>query len=287
MGATGPAPTIRGFDMATLEYGRFKLDGGAMFGVVPRPLWARTNPPDDRNRIELAMRGLLVRGAGFVALVDCGSGGKMPAKLAEIYDLRPAPGGVEALLAPFGLAPADVTHVLLTHLHFDHAGASTTVRDGRVVPTFPNARYVVQRSHLAWARDPTPRDRASFFADDFEPLAAAGQLVPVDGAARIVPGVEVFPAAGHTPGHQGVRVTDGQSSVLHLGDLVPTSSHLPVPFVMGYDLEPLVSVSEKERLLGEVADRGDVLVFEHDPDVAAARIRRGPRAFELRETVEF
>ena len=287
MGATGPAPSLRGFDVATLEYGRFKLDGEAMFGVVPRPLWSRSDPPDDRNRIELAMRGLLIRGPGVVALVDCGCGDKMPPKLQEIYALRPAPGGIDALLAPFDLQPSDVTHVLLTHLHFDHAGASTTARDGRVVPTFPNARYVVQRTHLAWARDPTPRDRASFFADDFEPVAAAGQLVEVDGDARVVPGLEVFPAAGHTPGHQGIRVTDGQSSVWHLGDLVPTSSHLPVPFVMGYDLEPLVSVTQKERLLGEVADRGDVLVFEHDPAIAAARICRGPRAFEIRESVEF
>jgi glyoxylase-like metal-dependent hydrolase (beta-lactamase superfamily II) len=278
---------VEGFDLATVEYGRFGLDGGAMFGVVPRPIWERTNPPDARNRIALAMRGLVIRGRGVVAIVDCGAGDKMAPKLADIYAIRGPEGGIDAALARHGLACEDVTHVLLTHLHFDHAGGSTRVRDGRVVPTFPRARYVVQRRQLAWARSPSSRDRASYVADDFEPVAAAGLFQEVDGTFDVAPGLAVFPCSGHTPGHQGVRVTDGRETVLHLGDLLPTSSHLPVPFVMGYDLEPLGTCADKEAILGAAADGGHVVVFEHDPEVVAARIRRGAKSFEVSERLDF
>ncbi len=254
-----------------------------MFGVVPKPLWERTNPPDGRNRITLAMRGLLVEGEGAVVLVDCGAGSKWTPKLADIYDFREAEGGVAGVLAGAGLRVEDVTHVILSHLHFDHAGGSTRARDGRVEPTFPRARYLVQRRHLEWARRASVRDRASFFQDDFEPLAEAGVLVEVDGPAEVLPGLWVEVADGHTFGLQVVRVAGPEGDVVFPSDVMPTASHVPLPYVMGYDLQPLVTVSDKERILERAALAGDIVVFEHDPRIAAARIRKGERGYEVAE----
>lgn len=277
-------PAIGDFELAVIEYGRFALDGGAMFGVVPKPVWERTNPPDSRNRIALAMRGLLIRGRGVVAITDAGAGEKMAPRLTDLYALKSCEGGIETALAGHGLKCEDITHVLITHLHFDHAGGATRVRDDRVVPTFPNARYIIQKDQLAWAQNPSPRDRASFFAEDFRPLMEADSIEEVQGTYEVAPGLRVFPCSGHTPGHQGVAIS-GRETVLFLGDLLPTASHLPVPFVMGYDLFPLRTCADKEEILGRAADEGHIIVFEHDPNIAAARIKRGQKAFELLEVI--
>lgn len=265
-----PRLTLGDWTVHTLESGALRLDGGAMFGSVPKPLWSRLQPPDERNRIRLAMRCLLLEGHGVRALVDVGAGEKWSQKLADIFAFEPEPT-LEQSLAQAGLAPGDITHVILTHLHFDHAGGATR-RDGdRLVPRLPNARYAVQRANLDNARHPNPRERASYLPENFEPLVEAGVLDLWEGARQPWPGVEMIPAQGHTRGQQLVRVSGGGESLYYVADLVPTSSHVRVPFVMGYDVAAIETMAEKRELLGRAAGEGAWVVLEHDPLVAMGR----------------
>jgi glyoxylase-like metal-dependent hydrolase (beta-lactamase superfamily II) len=277
------------YDVTTVAAEWLRLDGGAMFGVVPRPLWERTNPPDEKNRIQLAARVMLLRGEGRVAIVDAAIGGKDTARFREIYAIDRSPG-LEAGLEREGVLADDVTDVILTHLHFDHAGGATR-RDGdRLVPTFPRAAVHVQRGNLRHAREPNERDRASYLADNVAPLEAAGVLREHDPDDEILPGVFARVVNGHTPGQQMIALEDpsrsGACAAVFPCDLVPMTSHLPIPYVMGYDLEPLVTMREKTRWLPLWAEQGSVVVFAHDPEVAAARIALGPRgAYQVAERV--
>jgi glyoxylase-like metal-dependent hydrolase (beta-lactamase superfamily II) len=268
------------YEAHALHGGDFALDGGAMFGVVPRPLWERTNPPDDRNRIALAMRLLLLRGPDRTFLVDTGIGDKWGDKENGIYRVEGAVLPDEAVRRA-GFDPFAVTDVLLTHLHFDHGGGSTRA-DG--TPVFGNARYHVQRRHLEWARDASVKDRASFRPLDFEPLAAQDRLLLHDGRVEVADGVELLPVSGHTRAMQLVKVSFDET-LLYMADLVPTRAHLRTPWVMAYDNEPMRTMREKTRLLGRAAREGWIAFFEHDPQVAACRVRRGERDFEAGEAV--
>lgn len=237
-----------------------------MFGVVPKPLWSRVRPCDDRNRILLAMNVLLVEEEGRITLVDNGAGTKWDAKRKDIYGFELK--SPEEILAPSGLSPSDVNVVIDSHLHFDHAGGNT-VRDGDgpPVPGFPNARYVVQRGELEFARLDNERVRASYERDNIEPIAKAGLFDLVDGEARISPRIEVVPAPGHTPHLQMVLVRTGEHVIAFLADLVPTASHVPFPWIMGYDVEPLRTLESKRRILPTAARERWWCVFEHDADL--------------------
>ncbi len=264
----------------------FGLDGGAMFGIVPRPLWEREQPPDGRNRIRLACRCLLLQGDGRVVLVDTGIGAKWSARERGIYAIEPVAGGLPRALAAGGVEPGDVTDVIQTHLHFDHAGGLTSpapgasaeeaARDGAaVVATFPAATLHVQRRNWRWAAAPSPRDAGSYRAVDWAPYTAGGAALHlVDGAAPILPGVDALPTEGHTPGQQMVRVRGGagEPDLIYCGDVIPTHSHLRLPWNMGYDLAPLTILDEKRAVIDEAAARGHLLVLEHDPEVAAVRV---------------
>jgi glyoxylase-like metal-dependent hydrolase (beta-lactamase superfamily II) len=233
----------------------------------------------------MATRVLLIRGEGRVAIVDSGIGNKEPQRFRDIYAVDASRGVVEAL-ADKGVAPEQVTDVILTHLHFDHAGGGTRRGGDTVVPAFPRAAYHVQRANLAQARSPNDRDRASFFRENWEPLEAAGLLREHGPDAEILPGVFARVTNGHTPGHQMIEVEGGDAVVAFAGELSPFTSHLPFPYVMGYDLLPVVSMEEKRRWLPVWAERGAVVVFDHDPDTAAARIRLGARGYyEVAERV--
>jgi len=273
------------YDIHALDTGTFALDGGAMFGVVPRTLWEKSNPPDERNRITMAARVLLLRGGGRTILVDTGNGGKFNEKLRTIYRMENAQGGLEGSLARHGVTPDAVTDVILTHLHFDHAGGATALRGGEPAPAFPNARYYVQAEHWRAAQAPTERDRASFFADDFEPLRRAGVLEFTEGEGEILPGIRVAVIHGHTAALQCPVVSDGRTTLFYCADLVPTSSHVPLAWIMGYDLRPLVTLEEKRRILGQAADEGWVMVFEHDPLLGAARLARTEKGIVLGDAV--
>ncbi len=266
---------------------RFGLDGGAMFGIIPRPLWERTNPADEQNRIDMACRCLLVEYADRTVLVDTGIGSKWSDKERGIYKIHDQDLSLTDALAARDLAPDDIDEVVLTHLHFDHAGGvsefgadQTTVR-----ATFPNARHWVQRRNWSWANSPSARDGGSYRKVDFRFFEAddeAPELTLVDGIAEILPGIEVLPVHGHTFGMQLVKITTDRHTFVYLADLIPTTSHMRDPYVMGYDLQPLVTVEEKREILYEASRHDWILLFEHDPKTGMARVeideRGRPRA---------
>jgi glyoxylase-like metal-dependent hydrolase (beta-lactamase superfamily II) len=268
--------TVGRYACWTLEGGVVRLDGGAMFGVVPKPLWERHAAADARNRIPLAMRCLLVEHPEGLVLVDTGLGDKESAKFRDIYGLENAghagPTALEDALAETGHAAADVRWVVNTHLHFDHAGGNTRRGEGDAPAlAFPNATYVVQRGELDFASHPNERTRANYLAPNFAPVAAAGRWRLVSGETELLPGIHLLPTPGHVPWHQSVLVRDGETAACFLGDLVPTAAHLPAAWIMGYDLEPLVTLATKKVVLARAAAERWELIFEHDPGIARGR----------------
>ncbi len=265
----------------------FGLDGGAMFGVVPRPLWSRSNPADDRNRIDLAARCLVIDIDDRRVLVDTGMGDDWHGKTADIYKVDHPEGSLRAQLDARGIAPDSITDVLMTHLHFDHAGGLMRTDDGGSrTPTFPAARHWVQRENWVWAHHPTLRDAGSYRRDDFAALGDLVDLELVDGVSEILPGIQVIPTRGHTPGMQIVRFDVGDHRVVYVADLIPTLGHLQLAWVMGYDVYPLSTVREKHEVLENAVNNDWVLALEHDPVHAFARIERdGPDRYRVAEAV--
>ncbi|HEX8671963.1 MAG TPA: MBL fold metallo-hydrolase [Longimicrobium sp.] len=257
-----------------LEGGTQRLDGGAMFGVVPKPLWERRIAADERNRIPLGMRCLLVETPDELVLIETGLGNKEDEKFRGIYGVDNASGAgrpdrVHDSLAAAGFRAEDVGIVVNTHLHFDHAGGNT-YRDeaGEVRLSFPNARYFVQRGEWDWAHLKNERTQASYLPDNFEPVMAAGRLELVEGDVEIVPGISVYRTPGHCPHHQSVLVSSGGETACFLADVLPTFAHLPLPWIMGYDVEPLVTLESKRALLSRATEERWLLVSNHDPVTA-------------------
>ncbi len=268
-----------------LDAGRFRLDGGAMFGVVPRVLWEKKKQPDERNRIAMATNLLLIQENNRTILVDTGIGTKSDEKFKKIYAIDDA-YHVVAALQQVGIAPEAVTDVILTHLHFDHAGGATRYSDaGEVVPTFPNARYYVQKAQYEWALNPSEKDRASFLAENYVPLFEAGQLELLESDGEIFPGISVITVTGHTPGQQMVRVQGGGQTLLFAADLIPLEPHLSIPWIMAYDLYPLETLQEKKRILQQAVAEDWIIIFEHDPEVPAGRIMQTEKGFALKTPV--
>jgi glyoxylase-like metal-dependent hydrolase (beta-lactamase superfamily II) len=280
----------------TLEGGFQRLDGGAMFGVVPRTLWKTRIEPDERNRIPLAMRCVLVEHDDGLVLIDTALGNKEDPKFLGIYGVEnqglEGATQLEDALASAGFLPRDVKWVINTHLHFDHAGGNTTMdpdleNDPRrhVRPTFPNATYVVQRGELDFARRTNERTRASYLPHNFEPVAAAHRWRLLEGDGEVLPGISVRLTPGHVPFHQAVMLRDRGETAVFIGDLFPTVAHLPLPWIMGYDLEPLRTLESKRALLAEAVAGGWRLIFEHDPKVAIGTPVQDGKAVVLRDVV--
>ena len=260
----------------TLEGGRQRLDGGAMFGVVPRTLWKTRIAPDDRNRIPLAMRCLLIEHPDGLVLIDTALGNKEDAKFLDIYGVEnqglEGATQLEDALASAGFLPRDIRWVINTHLHFDHAGGNTTMdpdleNDPRrhIRPTFPQATYVVQRGELEFARHTNERTRASYLPHNFEPIVAADRWQLVEGDTAFLPGVSLRLTPGHVPFHQAVLIQDQGETAVFVADLFPTAAHLPLPWIMGYDLEPLRTLESKRALLADAIKGHWRMIFEHDP----------------------
>jgi glyoxylase-like metal-dependent hydrolase (beta-lactamase superfamily II) len=260
--------------------GGFRLDGGAMFGVVPKPLWEKRIAPDERNRIQLCMNCVLVRAAGKTIVVETGAGNKLDAKRRDIYAIGEGPRLLDRLAA-HGVKPDHVDIVINTHLHFDHCGWNTRMVDGRAVPTFPNARYVVQFGELEHAKRPNERDQASYMSDNFLPIEAAGQWMLLEGDREIVPGVEVIRVPGHNADMQCVRLSGGGKSAFCFVDLVPTTAHVPFPWIMGYDLYPMQTLENKKRWIPEIARTEALAIFTHDANVPSAYLRQRGDQFEV------
>lgn len=269
------------YELHAIETGRFALDGGAMFGSVPKPLWEKVHPSDERNRITLASRSLLIAGNGRKILVDNGCGTKHTPKLADIYKLDTGQFELHRSLQQAGTTVGQITDVILTHLHWDHAGGSTFVENGKLTPTFPNARHYVQKAHWDWAMQPTEKDRASFMPDDFMPLKERGILEVVDGERELFPGISVLVMNGHTTAQQLLKITDGKTTLLFCCDLIPTTTHIALPYIMGYDLRPLTTLEDKKRILARVCDEGWVLFFQHDPKTEAGTVKQAEKGFTL------
>ena len=259
-------------ELTSLFDGYFRLDGGAMFGVVPKPLWERRAPADERNRISLAMRPLLVRGEKLM-IIDAGAGNKMDAKSTDIFALDRRRNLTHSL-ADAGLTVADVEVALASHLHFDHAGGFTTRTDAGVIePTFPNADYVVRAAEWEDATHPHERNRASYLQEDFVPLQEAGVIDLRDGDGEVMPGVRVRWTGGHAPSHQVIMLESGGRTAVFTADMIPTTAHIDEAWIMGYDLYPMETLAFKRTFIREAIEREYLVFFEHDPRIAAGYIR--------------
>jgi glyoxylase-like metal-dependent hydrolase (beta-lactamase superfamily II) len=267
--------TLGDFRLHVLEAGMQRLDGGAMFGVVPKPLWERRISADTRNRIPLGLRCLLVETPAALVLIDNGVGNKEDAKFCDIYGIENAgaPTRLEDALRAAGFRPDDVDIMIDTHLHFDHAGGNTyRDEEGALQLSFPRARYFVQKGEWEFAHLRNERIRASYLPHNIDPVHAAGRLELVEGEREIVPGITVWPTPGHTPHHQSVVIRSGAEAAIFLADVMPTASHLPLPWVMAYDVEPLRTLETKRELLSRARREDWLFVFEHDPAIAWGRL---------------
>ena len=256
--------------------GYFKLDGGAMFGIVPKRLWTRLNPPDAQNLCTWAMRCLLVETDNRKILIDTGIGDKQDAKFRSHF----APFGEETLLSSLaqqGIEPQDITDVILTHLHFDHCGGALYRNDlGEIVPTFPNAIYWTNEKHWNWAMNPNEREKASFLKENFVPLQTAGvlQYIKVQQDAPFCPEIKILFTYGHTEAMMLPHIKLGDKTLVYCADTLPSSYHVGMPYIMSYDIRPLDTLNEKNLLLEKAADEGHILFFEHDPVVECATVKR-------------
>ena len=251
--------------------GHFRLDGGAMFGVIPKTMWEKVASPDASNRILLAMNSLLILAGGKRILVETGAGDKLPPKLRAIYD-QDGPRLIEGLRA-YGLHPDEIDIVVDTHLHFDHCGGNTRIEKDKVVPAFPNARYIVHKGEFEHAKNPTERDRASYMPDNYMPLEAANKFSLIESDRVIAPGVELIRVPGHTADMLCVKLEGGGKTAFLFADLVPMTPHLGLPWIMGYDLYPMQTLENKKKWIPQVARGEWIALFSHDPHIPAAYLR--------------
>jgi glyoxylase-like metal-dependent hydrolase (beta-lactamase superfamily II) len=256
-----------------LHGGNFYLDGGAMFGVVPKPLWEKKSPPDNRNRIRLAANSLLARTQNKNILIETGNGTKWTPKLRDIYGIQEGDPLIDNL-AVLGVRPDQIDAVINTHLHFDHAGGNTKLVNDKAAPTFPNAQYIVQAAEIAHAANPTERDRASYFEENFLPMQQSGQWHALAGDTEIIPGISAVGIPGHNADIQAIKLTSGGKTIFFVADLFPTRHHLSLPWIMAYDLYPLQTLETKRKWLETIVQKNWIVVFGHDPDIPAATLHQ-------------
>lgn len=271
------------YEINIIESGTFALDGGAMFGIIPKALWERTNPPDNSNRITLATRNLLLISNSKKILVDNGMGSDWDEKSKEIYKIDQEENSIDKSLKKINLSKDDITDVILTHLHFDHTGGSITKENGNLIPAFTNAAYYVQKQNYNWALNPSDRDKGSYIKEKFYPLEQHGVLNLLNGGENFDDEIELIIVNGHTFGQQLLKISDSSNTILFCADLFPTTSHVRIPYVMGYDIQPLETVKEKKMLLNRITEEGWRLFFEHDPFYPLASIKKTDKGFIVDE----
>jgi glyoxylase-like metal-dependent hydrolase (beta-lactamase superfamily II) len=261
------------YKLTIIESGFFALDGGAMFGIIPKALWQKTNPPDEVNRIKMSTRNLLLESDSKKILIDTGMGDKWDEKLKSIYAIDERIS-MKSALAHNGLKTEDITDVILTHLHFDHTGGSTVSLNGELEPAFTNAKYYVQKHNFDWAINPSDRDKGSYIKENFQPLFEEGVLNFINGNEKFDDEIEFIVINGHTFGQQMVKISDGSITFLFCADLIPTFTHIPLPYIMGYDLQPLGTLDEKKKYLKIALDENWKLFFGHDPEIRFATVKK-------------
>jgi len=274
------------YKIKVLETAKFALDGGAMFGIIPKPLWQKTNPVDSLNRVSLSSNCLLLESENKKILVDTGLGNKWDEKSKSIYNIEQIDIGIIELLKQNGISAEQITDVILTHLHFDHTGGSTRIVNGKIVPTFSNATYYVRKRNFDWASSPSERDKGSYIKENFEPLAKEGVLKFLNDDEDFDDVISLITINGHTFGQQLIKISDSIDTLLYCGDLLPFSSHVHLPYIMGYDLQPLVTMEEKKRILNKAYEEDWQLVFEHDPSMQSAKVQRTEKSFSIKEKIE-
>lgn len=280
--------SIGPFHLYSIETGRFRLDGGAMFGVVPKTLWSRQIEADDKNRIPMAMRCLLVvsENTDRVYLVDTGIGTKFSEKFEKIYDIDHDHSNLHDSLAAHGFKPADVTDIIFSHLHFDHCGGTTFYDNaGELQHTFPNATYHVTSKHLETATHPNAREKASFFPENIRPVAESGRLEEVEEGHRYEEGLSAIPANGHTIGQQLPVIKAGGATIVFAADLLPTHVHVPLPWVMGYDMYPVQTLEEKEKILNKASEENWYFFLEHDASHEVVTVKKEDGKFAVRQNL--
>jgi glyoxylase-like metal-dependent hydrolase (beta-lactamase superfamily II) len=276
---------IANYRLYPIDTGRFALDGGAMFGVVPKNLWEKTIPPDSSNRIPLALRSLLLETADKLILIDTGIGTKFDEKYSKIYKIDFSDYSLENSLSAHGYSRTDITDVIITHLHFDHAGGTTFVKNGSLELTFPNATHHVQEEQWDWALQPSQKDKASFIKNDFHLLEEKKKVNKLPGPVELFSGIELLVMYGHTQGMQLVKISDSEHTLIYCADLIPTTSHIPVPWVMAYDNNPLITMNEKSRLLPQAAKEEWILFYEHDPSLQASTVSMTEKGYHMRDEI--
>lgn len=283
---------IADYQCYTIATGLFGLDGGAMFGTVPKVLWEKNHPTDDLNRIQMEARALLLVSSDKKILIDTGNGSdfiskygeKLGGKFSEMYGVNNSGTSLMNSLSKLKITPDQITHVILTHLHFDHAGGATKSLNDQIVPTFPKAQYFVQRANYENAIHPNKREKASYLAANFEPLMTAGKLTLLNGTEKeILPNIHFYISNGHTAGHQCIIIEDANTRLVYCGDVIPTSSHVRSAWVMGYDLNPLLIMNEKEQLLKLAENKTTYYFFEHDPTCELATVTPNKGDYQVNE----
>ncbi len=272
------------YQLYSIETSEFALDGGAMFGIIPKPLWEKEAPADEQNRISMVTRSLLLVSDEHKIIVDTGNGTKWQEKFKDIYRIELENLNLEKSLNKYGFTPDEITDVYCTHLHFDHVGGNTQIVNGKLEPVFPNAIYWVQTENWALANSPSEKDAGSFMSADWSVLEENGMIQFVDGKESFLPGIENHLTYGHTTGLMHPIIGDSQK-LIYMADLIPMAAHIPLPWVMAYDIHPAQTVHEKGEILPKIVDEDWIIFFEHDPVHQAATVQFDGKHYRLQESV--
>jgi len=276
---------IGDYQLYSIETSEFALDGGAMFGIIPKPLWEKKSPADDQNRISMVTRSLLLVNDDHRIIIDTGNGTKWQEKFKDIYQIDLGRLNMERSLVKYGLTPDEITDVYCTHLHFDHVGGNTTYQDEKLVPTFPNAKYWIQSENWDLANSPSEKDAGSFMRNDWSVLEKNGMIEFVDGKESFLPGIENHLTYGHTIGMMHPIIGDTSQKLIYMADLVPMAAHIPLPWIMAYDIHPAQTVKEKEQILPKIVEEEWIIFFEHDPVYQAGKVKYDGKHYQLQEGV--
>ena len=273
------------YDIYSIETSEFSLDGGAMFGIIPKTMWEKFAPPDKLNRINMVTRSLLLVSDNRRILIDTGNGTKWDKKYKQIYNIDTSLFSIQKSLVKYGFDPEDITDVICTHLHFDHVGGNTKIESGKVVPTFTNAKYWISKENWGLANDPSEKDNGSFMEDDWKVLLEKNMIEIISGEESFIENIDIFLSYGHTVGLMHPIITDGDKTVFYGSDLFPTSAHIPIQWVMAYDVQPVITMKEKQYLLNEMYQKKWILFFEHDPNIQACRIGWDGKKYNLKKDI--